>query len=70
MVTEMHILEQVCKIFLDGLPTVNRSCFVHQNRVFREARGQGGGIAVVECIVIFFMERDNCAAPRFFVGTG
>jgi hypothetical protein len=34
-------------IFLDGFPTVNRSCVRHKNRVLCKARGHGGGIAVV-----------------------
>jgi hypothetical protein len=57
MVAEMELLEQVCIIFLDGLPTVNRSCVRHLNPVLRVERGQGGCIAVVECLVIFFTER-------------
>jgi hypothetical protein len=52
-VTEMNLLEQVCAMFLDGLPTVNRSCVIHQNRVLRVERGQGDGIAVVVCLVNF-----------------
>ena len=62
MVAEMHLLEHVCIIFLDGLPTVNRSCVRHQNRVLREERSKGGGIVVVVCIVKFFVERVNLLA--------
>ena len=62
MVAEMHLLEHVCIMFLDGLPTVNRSCVRHINRVLREERGHGGGIVVVECIVIFFNDRDKLLA--------
>src|SRR4029077_10271261 len=32
MVAEMKLFEHVCMIFLDGLPTVNRSCVRHLNR--------------------------------------
>ena len=51
MVAEMKLHEQACMIFLDGLPTVNRSSVCHKNRVLCEDRAQGGGIAVVECLV-------------------
>src|SRR5271166_2835989 len=40
-------------------PTVNRSCVIHQNRVLREERGQGGGIVVIPCLVFFLSEREN-----------
>ena len=56
-VAEMKLFEHVCLIFLDGLPTVNRSCVRHKNRVLREERGHGGGIVVVSCLVKFFNER-------------
>jgi len=59
MVAEMHFLEQVCKIFLDGLPTVNRSSVRHINRVLREERGDGGGIVLVPWLGMFFIERDK-----------
>ena len=44
-------------IFLDGLPTVNRSCVRHKNRVLCEERGHGGGIAVVKGLVILLTLR-------------
>jgi hypothetical protein len=53
----MKLLEQVCMKFLDGLPTVNRPYVRHNNSVFREERGHGGGIVVVSCLVKFFNER-------------
>ena len=31
-------------MFLDRLPTVDRSSIIHENRVRREERGGGGGI--------------------------
>src|ERR1700685_1105663 len=31
MVAEMHLIEQVCIIFLECLPTINRSCVCHKN---------------------------------------
>jgi hypothetical protein len=57
MVAEMNLFEQLCIIFPDGLPTVNRSSVIHQNRVLLEGRGQGDFIAVVECLGIFLIER-------------
>jgi hypothetical protein len=39
MVAEMHFLEQVCIMFLDGLPTENRTAVRHLNRVLRVERG-------------------------------
>jgi hypothetical protein len=57
-VAQMKLLEQVCMKFLDGRPTVNRSSVRHKNPVFREERGDGCGIVLVESIVIFFNERD------------
>src|SRR5208337_706460 len=61
-VAEMHFLELIYKVFLDGLSTVNLSCVRHQNRVLRVERDQGGGIVVVVCIVKFFNERDKLLA--------
>jgi hypothetical protein len=55
----MKLLDDVRIIFLDGLSTVNRSLRSHKNRVFREERGQGCGVVVVECIVKLFSERVN-----------
>src|SRR5580700_445179 len=57
MVAHMKLLEQVCIMFLGGLPTVNRSFVRHINRVLREGRGQGGGIVVVPCLVKLLIER-------------
>src|SRR6516165_184769 len=57
MIAEMNLLEYVCPMFHDGLPTVNRPCIIHQNRVLRVEWGQGGGIAVVERLVSFLTER-------------
>ena len=57
IVAETPLLEQVCIILLDGLPTVNRSSVSHQNRVLCEERGQGRGIVVVKCLVILFILR-------------
>ena len=44
------LLEVFCIIFLDCLPTENRSSRCHQNSVFREVRGHGFGIILVQCI--------------------
>ena len=55
----MKLLELVYPIFLDGLSTVNRSCVRHKNRVLLEKRGQGSGIVLVECLVIFFYKGDK-----------
>jgi hypothetical protein len=57
MVADMKLLEQICIMFLGGLPTVNRSFVRHMSRVLREGRGQGGGIVVVPCLVTFFNVR-------------
>jgi len=57
MVVAMHFLAHICIMFLNGLPTVNWSCVIHQNRVLREVRGQGDGIVVVPRLVNFFTER-------------
>jgi hypothetical protein len=61
VVTEMKLLKQVCIIFLDALPTVNRSFRSHLNRVLREGRGDGGGIVFVVCLIFSFNE-----ASRWF----
>src|SRR5271165_386673 len=55
----MHFLERVCPMFLNGLPTVNRSCVPHINRVFRVERGHGGGIVVVDCLGILLTDRNK-----------
>jgi len=63
MLAEMHCLELVCPMFLDGLPTVNRSSVVpHDNRVLRVERGHGGGVAVDQSIVQFLNEREKLLA--------
>jgi hypothetical protein len=51
MVAVMPLLEHVCPMFLDGLPTENRSLRSHKNRVLGVKRGQGSGITVIECLV-------------------
>jgi len=38
MVAEMHCLQQVCKIFLDGLPTVYRPPVRYDNCILRVER--------------------------------
>ena len=68
----MKLLEQVCIMFLGGLPTVNRSFVRHISRVLRKGRGQGGGIVVVPCLVTFFNVRVKMlsvllAGSRFFL---
>src|SRR5258707_3730140 len=62
MVTEMHFLEHVCKMFLDCLPTINWALVRHLDCVLGVERGQGSGIVVVVCIVKFFSERDHLLA--------
>ena len=56
MLADMNLREEVCELFLDGFPTVNRSFRRHLNRVLREERGQGGCIVVVECLVELLIE--------------
>jgi hypothetical protein len=51
MVAEMPFLEHSREKLLDGLPTENRSLRSRLNRVLRVQRGQGSGIAVIECLV-------------------
>src|SRR6516225_2162588 len=59
----MHHLEHVCPVFLDCLPTVNRSSVIpHDNRVFCVECGHGGGILVGPCLVKFFMKCENLLA--------
>jgi hypothetical protein len=36
MVADMHFLVVVCIMFLNGLPTVDRPCVRHKNRVLRD----------------------------------
>ena len=62
-------------MFFDGLPTVNRSCVMHHNRVLRVGRGHGDCIAVAECLVIFLIERGKlldylCIDRVFLLGEG
>src|SRR5258707_14856452 len=57
MVAEMNLLKQVCKMFLNGIPTVNRSCVRYDNSVLCVERGQRGRIVVVPCLVKFLNER-------------
>ena len=47
----MPLAEHPGKKLLDCLPTENRSLRSHLNRVLRVQRGNGSGIAVVECLV-------------------
>jgi hypothetical protein len=60
-VAEMYFLERVCPMFLNGLPTVNRSCVRYINRVFRVERGHGGGIVVVDCLGILLTIATSCS---------
>src|SRR6516162_3325077 len=63
MLTVMHCQKHVCPIFLDGLPTVNRSSIVpDDNCILRVERGQGGGIFVVQCLTKYFCEREKLLA--------
>src|SRR5260221_4062747 len=54
---EMPLLEPICIIFLDGLPTVNRPLVRHKNPVFREEVCHGGGIIVVVCLIKLLASR-------------
>ena len=54
MIAAMPLFEKLDMRFLDGLPTINWSCVCYKNRVLREKRGNGDGIIVVDCFVIFF----------------
>jgi hypothetical protein len=38
IVAEMNLLERVCPMFLNGLPTVNRPTIRHKNRFLRVER--------------------------------
>jgi hypothetical protein len=57
MVAELILLEHVCPMFLDGLPTISRTCVIHQDRVLGVERTESGGIAAVECLVSLPTER-------------
>jgi hypothetical protein len=71
MVAEMHFLEQVCIMFLDGFPTVNRTFIRHLNRALSVKRGNSGGIVVIPCIVNFLSECEKVLAQlrvgRFYL---
>src|SRR5260221_8843163 len=70
MVEKLPSLEQFYMIFLDGVPPVNGSCIRHKNRVLGEKRGHGGGIVVVDSLLILPSNRvellDNLWIDRFF----
>ena len=68
IVTEVHILKQVFIMFLDGVPTGNRSRVIDQHRILRKERGQGGSVVVVPSILKFLSEREKVA--RVVVGRG
>src|SRR6516162_8843825 len=58
MLAEMYFREGVRPIFLDSLPTVDWPCVErHDNSVFCVERGYGGGIAVDDSFVKFFIKR-------------
>ena len=59
IVAKMHIPEQVCVVFLDGLPPLHRSSLLDEDGIFREQRGQGGGIVVVPCLFKFFSKHEK-----------
>src|SRR5689334_10476067 len=52
-----HFLELIRIVSFDGPPTVNWSCVIHQNRVFRVESGQRGCVAVAERLVRLFTNR-------------
>src|SRR5258708_12402488 len=56
MVTEMHFLEHVCKMFLDCLPTINWALVRHLDCVLGVERGQASGIVVVLSFFTSFTE--------------
>jgi hypothetical protein len=60
MLAEMQLLAHAWGMFLDCLPTVNRSLRSHKNRVFCEGRGNGGGIVVIVCLSFSFKEIVKC----------
>jgi hypothetical protein len=75
MVFRVPCLGYVCIPFLDSLPPVNRSHVRHKNGVFREERGHGGGIVVVDCLAKLLTVRikllDYFRIDRlFFLGEG
>jgi hypothetical protein len=43
MVAEMNLLKQVCKMLLNGISTVNRSCVRYDNRVLCVAQRPAAG---------------------------
>jgi hypothetical protein len=58
-----------------AIPTVNRSCVRHKNRVLRVELAKGGGIAFVECLVSLFTDRTKLQGylwigPVFLLGEG
>jgi hypothetical protein len=55
MIAVMPLLAHPRKKLLDGLPTENRSLRSHLNRILGVKRGQGSGIAVIECLVKLFL---------------
>src|SRR5258708_29942518 len=57
MVAEVQILEHICKMFLNGLPTVNRPFVCHENPVVCEECRDRVGIVLVDCLVILFYFR-------------
>ena len=69
-----HFLEQVRIIIFDSVPTVNWSCIIHQNRIFRVESGHGGCVALEECLVRLLTNRMKLLnnlwidGPRLFLG--
>ena len=59
MLFDLQLLEHVFIPFLDGLPTVDRSCIGHKNSVLRKERCDGSCVAFSTCLVKSQSNREN-----------
>jgi hypothetical protein len=60
MVAEMHLLEQVCIVFLNRFPTVNRPIWSQKNRVLCVERGKRVVVVFVFASSILLLNSSTC----------
>src|SRR5208283_583661 len=62
MVAEVNVLEQVCEMFSDGIPALDRPRVVDDNRVVRIERAHSSRIVSIPCVIELFCKGNKLLA--------